>query len=177
MERNIMSEWLTLVEISKLLKDKYDIEITDRSLGRYRDEFQDTFKIWIDGNGKKRRYKAESTEAFKMVVDLKAKNEDRQAIQNVLDKQFGIIITETTDRLTTDRQEAGLLPVEDLRKFILSIPEIIDRQQKIIEQQTELLQKQDQRITELENKMLESAEQKAKRRGWLSRLFRKPSDE
>ena len=171
-----MPESLTLVEISKLLKDRYDIDITDRSLGRYRDEFSDTFRIWIDGKGKKRRYKPESVEAFKVVVDLKAKNEDRQTIQNVLDKEFGVVITETTDRQTTDRQQVSLLPIEDLRKFVLSIPEIIDRQEKIIEQQAELLQKQDQRITELEDRMLESAEQKA-RRSWWSKLWKRTPNE
>lgn len=166
-----MADWLTLVEIKKRLNDQ-DVEITDRSLGRYRDDFMPTFKNWISGTGKKRRYNSNAIEAFKMVVDLKAQGKDRQAIQDQLDQTFTVIIDESTDRPTADRQVdedmgGSLAITEDIRLSILSIPKVIDRlenvienQQKLMEQQAELIRKQDERIAALEDR-------------WYRRIFRK----
>ncbi len=166
-----MAEWITLVEIRDRLQND-GIEITDRSLGRYRDEFMPTFQSWISGTGKRRRYNSNAIEAFKTVVDLKSQGKDRQAIQSQLDSAFGVEISESTDRPTTDRQdnedtEKSLAITEQIRLSMLSIPKVIDRledviknQQKLMEQQAELIRKQDERITLLEQP-------------WYRRKFRK----
>ena len=149
------NEPLSLVQIREILKDRHGIDISDRSLARYRDDFMDTLRDWIHGKGKRRRYDPRCIDVFKMVADLKAQGENRQAIQSALDKEFGVIIDTSTGESTENRQETGdgqqaLVVPEDIRKFVLSIPDIIDRQEEIIEQQAELIEKMEHRITRLE---------------------------
>lgn len=169
-----MAEWLTLVEIRDIL-NRQGIDITDRSLGRYRDEFSLTFDGWIRGTGRKRRYNPNSVEAFKMVVNLKSQGKDRHDIQDQLDQSFGVIQEQSTDRPTTDRQanedmSKSLAITEEFRLSIMSIPKVIDKledviknQQTLMEQQAELIRKQDERITALEDR-------------WYKRIFRKSGE-
>ena len=152
-----MPEWVTLVEISQFLKNEYGIEITDRSLGRYRDEFQEYFSGWIQGRGRQRKYNQKAITVFKTIVEGKQTGNDRQDIESQLRQDFGLPIDTKNDRQTTERQEEdkkalSIAISDNTREFILSIPKVIENQQKIIEQQAELIKKMEERLTVLEER-------------------------
>jgi len=145
-----MADWLTLVEIKKRLNDQ-GIEISDRSLARYRDDFISTFGGWITGNGKKRRYRTKCVEVFRLVADLKTQGKDRQAIQDQLDQAFGMEIGSNIGEQAADRQAADLesqsiatienmgLPMVPILEVIGRLANVAENQQNLYEQQSEMI--------------------------------------
>lgn len=145
-----MTEWLTMTEIRKILNEQ-GIEISDRSLARYRDDFISTFSGWINGTGKKRRYRAKCVEAFRLVADLKTQGKDRQAIQDQLDQAFGVEIGTNIGGSAADRRGADLetqslaiientgLPMVPILEAIGKLADVAENQQKLYEQQLEMI--------------------------------------
>ncbi|HIE25742.1 TPA: hypothetical protein EYP66_00465 [Candidatus Poribacteria bacterium] len=156
--------YLTLGEIRKKLI-KEGIEISERSLARYRDQFPH-FQSWTRGTGKKKRISEEAVKAFKLVYECYQNSMSRQEVEECLNSEFFI----PTDDETADNRQKGENGSEDydyryhrddgdspLSLANASMEQILQNQHSIIAELVtsnqlllNIIQKQDERLSLLE---------------------------
>jgi len=157
-EQLMENRYLTLSEIRNQLMQE-GIEISERSLARYRDQFPH-FQMWTRGTGKKKRVSKEAVQAFKLVYECYQNSMDRQEIEERLNSEFFI----PTDDQTADNQhteENGNDSDSSLSLTLAKIEPILQNQQRIIAELVasnqflaQIIQKQDERLALLETLLM-----------------------
>jgi DNA-binding transcriptional MerR regulator len=157
------NRYLTIAEISRRTN------ISERSLRRYRDKFQ--VFIPYRGEGRKRVYAEEAIPILKRIAELKGKGKTGIQIGSILSGEVKSINVEPADRQAAGRQT---LELTNFGEIIKALPAFQEENQKIFNGILRLLQLQEHRIKQIEDKQklekeIQHERRKPKWKWWFRR--------
>ena len=136
------NNYLTIADINRRTG------ISERSLRRYRDQFQ--IYIPYSGQGRQRVYPEEAVPIFERIAELKNKGKTGREIGNVLNSEVKAINAETeqaANRQAAGRQGLDLANTSELAK---ALPGLQAGNQQILKGVLQILHNQEQRMKQLE---------------------------